>query len=197
MIDFRLSKLEMDSGYTPVNPYDVANKKYVDDTMASPIPAGVIVAYGGPIAPAKWLLCDGSAVDRTTFAVLFGAIGTTHGSGDGVSTFNLPDYRGRFLRGVDGTAGLDPDHGSRTAMRSGGNTGNAVGSVQDNQVSAHSHTVGVGGGDSTTMVLGGGTRLAGFLADGWNNANAVKSTGAAGGNETRPKNAYVNFIIKA
>jgi len=197
MIDIRLNKLEMDSGYTPNNPYDVANKKYVDDTMASPIPAGVIVAYGGPIAPANWLLCDGSAVDRTTFAVLFAAIGTTHGSGDGVTTFNLPDYRGRFLRGVDGTAGLDPDRASRSAMRSGGNTGNAVGSVQGDQLSAHSHTVGVGGGDSTTMVAGGGGRLAGFLADGYNNSSAVKSTAAMGGSENRPKNAYVNFIIKA
>ena len=53
-------------------------------------PAGSIRAYGGATAPDSWLLCDGSAVSRTTFAGLFDAIGTKYGVGDGSTTFNLP-----------------------------------------------------------------------------------------------------------
>lgn len=69
------------------------------------MPAGAIVSYGGSTAPTGWLLCDGSAVSRTTYSKLFSIIGTTFGSGDGSTTFTLPDLRGRFPLGVDGTAG--------------------------------------------------------------------------------------------
>jgi microcystin-dependent protein len=48
-----------------------------------------------------WLKCNGAAVSRSTYAVLFAAIGTLYGAGDGTTTFNLPDYRGEFLRGLD------------------------------------------------------------------------------------------------
>ena len=75
-------------------------------------------------------MCDGSAVSRTAYASLFAAIGTNYGAGDGSSTFNVPDLRGQFLRGVDGSAGVDPDKATRTALKSGGNTGNNVGSVE-------------------------------------------------------------------
>jgi microcystin-dependent protein len=56
-------------------------------------------------APEGWLLCDGAAVSRSTYAALFAAIGTTYGAGNGTTTFNLPDYRGRVPLGVDGAAG--------------------------------------------------------------------------------------------
>lgn len=64
------------------------------------IPAGVEVSFPGTTAPDGWLFCRGQAVSRTTYADLFAAIGTAHGSGDGSTTFNLPDRRGMFLRGV-------------------------------------------------------------------------------------------------
>jgi microcystin-dependent protein len=87
------------------------------------------------------MLCEGQAISRTKYAALFSIIGTAFGSGDGASTFNLPDLRGRFLRGVDGTAGRDPDKTTRTAAATGGNTGNNVGSVQGSGYKSHSHSV--------------------------------------------------------
>jgi microcystin-dependent protein len=62
-------------------------------------PAGRIEQYGGSSAPTGWLECDGSAVDRTTYARLFTAISTTWGIGNGTTTFNVPDFRGRVLVG--------------------------------------------------------------------------------------------------
>lgn len=66
-------------------------------TSGGGVPAGVVWEFDGPTAniPAGWLVCDGSAVSRTTYARLFAAIGTLHGAGDGSTTFNLPDRRGR------------------------------------------------------------------------------------------------------
>lgn len=64
------------------------------------MPTGATVPFAGPTAPEGWLLCDGSAVSRTTYADLFAAIGTTWGAGDGSTTFNIPDMRGRIPRGV-------------------------------------------------------------------------------------------------
>jgi phage-related tail fiber protein len=133
-------------------------------------------------------MCDDTAISRTSYANLFASIGTAHGSGDGSTTFNLPDYRGRFLRGVDASAGNDPDKAGRTAMNTGGYGGNTVGSVQGNQFASHSHTVIAGGagfwpGDPSTFFP-------------TNSTLGSKQTLVNGGNETRPKNAYVNWIIK-
>lgn len=64
---------------------------------------GVIVPYAGSAAPAGTLLCDGSAVSRTTYARLFSRIGTAYGSGDGSTTFNLPNAKGCVLAGYDNT----------------------------------------------------------------------------------------------
>ena len=104
------------------------------------LPSGIILPYGGATPPTGWLFCNGQAVSRTTYAALFTAVGVAHGSGDGSLTFNLPDLRGRFLRGTDTmsqnavttAAGRDPNSGARTAANSGGSTGDNVGSVQTN-----------------------------------------------------------------
>lgn len=69
------------------------------------MPPGLVLPYGGAAAPTGFLLCDGAAVLRSTYAALFTAIGTTFGPGDGSTTFNVPDLRGRVPMGVDGTAG--------------------------------------------------------------------------------------------
>lgn len=102
---------------------------------------GSFVEMGAEGAPPFTLPCDGSAVSRTTYAKLFSIIGTRYGYGDGSTTFNLPDARGRFLRVRDNGAGRDPDAGSRTASNTGGATGDSVGSVQNDQVSLHSHNI--------------------------------------------------------
>lgn len=145
---------------------------------------GEIKAFAGAVDTDHFLACEGQAVSRTIFADLFNKIGITHGQGDGSTTFNLPDYRGRFLRGVDGTANRDPDKASRTAMNTGGNTGNNVGSVQGHQLQAHTH--------SLPAASGRYNDASGALAREGSGTN----TGSTGGNETRPINAYVNYGIR-
>ena len=76
-------------------------------------PTGAILSYAGNSAPVGFLLCDGRAVSRTTYAALFAVIGTTFGSGDGSSTFNLPDMRGRVAVGVDSDANLGVKSGAK------------------------------------------------------------------------------------
>lgn len=153
-------------------------------------PSGSIIMYGGASAPSGYLLCDGSAVSRTTYASLFSAIGTNYGIGNGTTTFNVPDLRGLFPRGTDNGAGNDPDASSRTATNSG-NSGDNVGSFQSDDFLSHSHPaqppvpnfMGVGFNGGLGTVAGA-------------NATPMSTTGNTGGNETRPKNVYVNFIIQ-
>ena len=66
--------------------------------------AGTIEMYAGQEAPAGWLICDGSAISRTTYSKLFEVIGQTYGAGDGNTTFNLPDMRGRVPVGMNNTS---------------------------------------------------------------------------------------------
>jgi microcystin-dependent protein len=166
-----------------------ALKAAVAESTDNIIPAGTVVAFAGNMAPSGWLMCNTNIpVSRTTYARLFAAIGTAHGTGDDSTTFHLPDYRGRFLRGVDGTAGLDIDKAGRGFMNAGGATGNNIGSVQGDQFASHTHTIVAGGegfypGDASSFFPTVSTL-------------GSKPTLATGGNETRPKNAYVNWIIK-
>lgn len=162
-----------------------------------PTPPGAIIAYGGTTAPASYLLCQGQAVSRTgIYANLFAAIGIAYGSGDGSTTFNVPDFRGMFLRGLDATAGNDPDKASRTASGTGGNTGNAVGSKQSEDFKSHSHT---SSHDGKQLIFDGSPS---GEAD-WTGGSLLLArsftpfaVNATGGSETRPKNVYVNYIIK-
>jgi microcystin-dependent protein len=161
--------------------------KIAADIVAKLVPTGSVTAYTGTSAPTGWLLCDGSQVSRVSYADLFAVISTSHGIGDASTTFNLPDYRGRFMRMTDGAAGRDPDSATRTAMNTGGNTGNAVGSVQSHALASHTHTTDVANG---LYSLQGPASSIDVARSGGNN------TGSTGGAETRPVNAYVNYIIK-
>jgi microcystin-dependent protein len=78
------------------------------------LPAGVVSPYAGVAAPAGYLLCDGAAVSRTTYAALFAVIGTAYGVGNGSTTFNVPDLRARFVIGVSGTYALAAVGGAAT-----------------------------------------------------------------------------------
>lgn len=173
---------------------------------ASIFPVGMVVAYAASTPPPGWLICDGAAVSRTQYAGLFAVIGVTHGAGDLVNTFNVPDYRGRFLRGVDRGAARDPDRGARTAMNTGGNAGDNIGSVQGGQFTSHNHGVNDPGHAHTAPTstgTSGGYEVA-LTAYGYDYVGGAptspSTTGisiqANGGNETRPVNANVNFIIK-
>lgn len=114
----------------------------VDGSQLTNLPASPtasVIAFAGSSAPSGWLLCYGQAVSRTTYADLFTAIGTTYGSGDGSTTFNLPDLRGRAVFGKD-------DMGASAANRitSGvsGITGTTLGaSGGDQNMAQHNHGV--------------------------------------------------------
>jgi microcystin-dependent protein len=166
-------------------------------------PPGSVIAYMGTTAPAGWLLCNGLPVSRTNYAALFAVLGTASGAGDGSTTFNLPDMRGVFLRGVNGlrSDGLaDPDDNStyRTNIFIGGNTGNAVGSYQADMFAAHQHSSFNEAPPqqvlSFQVIPSTGLNTVAF-GTGVGVQNAP-GTGFAGGSETRPKNVYVNYIIK-
>jgi microcystin-dependent protein len=99
------------------------------------IPAGVIEFFAGTTVPPGWLACTGQAVSRTTYARLFGVVGTTYGSGDGSTTFNLPDLRQRFPLGK-------ADSGTGSTLGSTGGSINHVhtGPSHTHSGPSHSHT---------------------------------------------------------
>lgn len=89
-------------------------------------PAGVVSSFAGTTAPTGWLLCFGQAISRTTYADLFGSLGTTYGAGDGTTTFNLPDLRGRVTAGKDDMGGTSA---ARLTAGSSGITGTTLGAA--------------------------------------------------------------------
>jgi microcystin-dependent protein len=112
------------------------------------ISAGTIIPYGGSSAPSGFLLCDGSAVSRTTYSTLFGVISTTFGSGDGSTTFNVPDLRGRVVAGKDNMGGSAASRLTGTTMSPDGNTLGATGGEQTHtlttgELASHTHTASV------------------------------------------------------
>lgn len=174
------------------------------------VPTGSVLPYFGVSAPTGFLMCDGLAVSRTTYAGLFSVISTFCGQGDGSTTFNLPDLQGYFLRGVSGASGRDPDASARGQMATGGNTGNNVGSVQTEQIQTHLHSItdllhshntqtqssGAGGaGVNVPPPQGGGAGVSGNFAT-TSSFTGISTTNNYTGSETRPVNAYCYYIIK-
>ncbi len=104
------------------------------------VPAGSIFTFATSTVPNGFLACNGAAVSRTLYAELFSIIGVTYGAGDGSTTFNLPDYRGYFLRGYDNGAGNDPDAVTRLDSGDGVTTGDNVGTKQPSSNMLHTHT---------------------------------------------------------
>jgi microcystin-dependent protein len=138
-------------------------------------PPGSVMAFARQTAPDNWLACDGAEVSRETYADLFEAIGTEWGAGDGTTTFNLPDFRGYFLRGWAPSGGYDE--------------GREWASYQGDQNKAHTHALaavyyhGITGG-SLDINSGGSYK------------SASKNTSSDGGTEVRVKNKTVLYCIK-
>ena len=108
------------------------------------VPAGIVSAFAGVTAPAGWLMCYGQAVSRTEYSALFTALSTTYGSGDGSTTFNIPDLRGRAIAGVDNMGGTAASRLTSTVL-SASNTLGATGGTQTHTMSSaempsHTHT---------------------------------------------------------
>lgn len=181
------------------------------------VPPGTIVPFAGPKGniPAGWLYCDGASYATTgMYSKLYSAIGLSWGNDNG--KFRVPDLRGYFLRGASDGTGVDPDRDARTAKYAGGNDKDQVGSYQVGGIQSHNHGVSDPGHrhDHEDIYLsesGGPQPMPG--GDGSNGgrdsdnggyqmrrASYPATTGIAvtnsGGNETRPVNANVIFMIK-
>lgn len=140
------------------------------------LPSGSVTMFAGANAPSGFLECDGSNISRSTFSDLFNAIGTTFGSGNGTTTFGLPDLRGEFVRGWDNARGVD--------------SGRSFGSFQDHSLEDHFHNVSSRSfepfitGTGASHALSSGTR------------STTSPLGANVSDETRPRNIALMYIIK-
>jgi microcystin-dependent protein len=171
-------------------------------------PIGSVIPFAGITARGitdRWVYCDGTAEQNTgEFGPLFQAIGFAHG-GESETQFCLPDYRGTFLRAVDGSANRDPGAGSRPAPRPSlpkpGNTGDAVGSAQD---AATAWPTGANGFWTTINHLGG-TYAKNPMIDNATgrhiyrrktDSTTLNLTAGGGDAETRPVNVAVDWFIR-
>lgn len=162
-------------------------------TLGTAVPAGIVTAYAGSVAPTGYLLCAGQAVSRVTYAALFAAISTAFGSGDGSTTFNLPDLRGRFPLGLDGMNGSSANRvTSASTGGSGSNTRGATGGseihfLSISEMPAHQHLYAdpATGGGGVDSVNGSGGGLA--------NSGAV---GGSTAHNNMPPWQAMNYIIK-
>ena len=149
------------------------------------LPIGAIVPYGSTTAPTNWLVCDGSAISRTTYAELFAVIGTSFGVGDGSTTFNLPNLKGKVAVGQD-TNDTDFD----TIGEIGGSK----------ELQAHNHEI-FGGYDSGTTTKDSITFSAQKSADGsydygYGGEKFIKNAGTGDSGNLQPYQV-VCYIIKA
>ena len=151
------------------------------------LPPGFIGAYGGTAAPEGWLLCNGQAVSRTTYARLFAAVGVTYGSGNGSTTFNVPDIRGRVVVGSD-------------ANLPGAKAGEERHTILAAEMPKHTHpvvyssdqnVVGLNNGDSDTSYKLQWTKGASPVA----NMFAAEVGGYQPHNNVQPS-LYLNYVIK-
>ena len=151
---------------------------------------GTVSAFAMPTPPTGWLVCDGSAVSRTDYADLFATIGTVWGVGDEISTFNLPDLRGEFIRGFDDGRGVDD--------------GREFASLQTDMFKQHGHTS-YFSSTYTGYGTGGSNWYSNFSGEpGGVHANKRTATelisdslDPSAGTETRPRNIAMTYAIKA
>lgn len=144
------------------------------------IPTGGILPYAGTTAPSGFLLCDGSAINRTTYTPLFTVISTTYGIGDGSTTFNVPDFRSRVI------VGAGPVQGGLSARNRGGIGGEETHVLTVAELATHTHTTGGGGGSGSVSPWGAGNSQPG----------TVGSTGSNAGHNNIQPFGVANYIIK-
>lgn len=145
-------------------------------------PTGSIVAMATRIVPQGYLECNGSAVSRITFSKLFSVIGTTFGTGDGSTTFNLPDLRGEFIRGFDAGRGVDASR--------------VFGSHQSDALKIHTHDLRIqaDGGSLRYPIDIDSTVRGEFVQDPFGQGPIIEPTGDS--NESRPRNLALIYAIK-
>jgi len=169
-----------------------ASAFYGDATnMTGLLPSGVILPYGASASPTGFLLCNGQSVSRSTYSSLFAVITSLYGDGNGSSTFNVPDLRGRFIAGWDaGTSVLTSVTANMVLGSSIANTGGAQAvTLTTAQMPAHTHSY-------TIKASGvGGNEGSGSL---WYNtsSSSTGSTGSDGAHSNIPPTMILNYIIK-
>jgi len=210
-VDFASAKywLKVDikegSNYRELSYTALASVPYAEAaTNAVSSPVGSIMPFAGDASkvPTGWLLCDGREVSRSDYAALYAVIGTAWGYGNNSTTFRIPDLRGVFLRGVAGTwPAMDADAASRLPRHPGGNSGNNVGTYQDDAIRNITGTfdgnVNDGNAAKTGAFYNTGQAFSG--SDGANGGGRIgfdASLVVPTGTDNRPKNVYVNYIIK-
>lgn len=160
-----------------------AFKDLIDSLEASL--AGMVIATARSEAPEGFLLCDGAAISRVTYARLFEAIGTSYGPGNGSTTFNLPDLRGRVPVGVDGTA-------ARLSANDelGKSAGEEAHTLTEAEMPAHSH-VDETGGWAEAQITSGQHKFATHTT-----AGSTQSTGDGAAHNNMQPYQIVNYLIK-
>jgi len=131
-----LAQVSVADGFTAISDAEITGERtWAREHWPGEIKPSVLSA-----APAGWLLCDGSAVSRDTYADLFDAIGTTFGAGDGSTTFNLPDMRGRAFAGLDNMGGSSANVVTDTSADTlGGVMGEETHTLTEAEMPAHGH----------------------------------------------------------
>jgi microcystin-dependent protein len=162
------------------------------------IPIGGIMIWPAaaiPTAPG-FVRCDGTALSRTTYAALFAILGTTYGAGDGSTTFNVPDFRGVFLRGYGQNGIVNNAAGTKA-----GSATRAVGTGQTDAFASHNHNMVDSSGNSinanwrnlTDSINAGGSS---GLTSGGNVNYGLPRVSNTGGAETNPVNVAVSYLIR-
>ncbi len=172
---------------TPAGTDHAANKAYVDTTLASfgGLPVGTLIDFAGSSTPTGWLACDGAAVSRTTYASLFAVIGVVWGVGDGSTTFNVPDFRGRGTIGSGTGSGLT----ARTLAQTGGEESHLL-TIPEMPAHTHGMPLETGGSVNDYAVIT--TAGSDELPDG----TQTGTTGGGGTHNNMQPYAVVTKIIK-
>jgi microcystin-dependent protein len=160
------------------------------------VPTGMVGPYAGASEPTGWLFCYGQAVSRTTYASLFTAISTTYGAGDGSTTFNLPDLRGRVVAGHDNMGGVSGNRLTGVGGSLNGDTLGATGGTETHtlitaEMPSHTHALANGGQIQST----GGGPAYGSAAVGLS-ATDIANTGGGGAHNNVQPTIILNYIIK-
>ena len=181
----------------------VTSAKLNSDAISALMPTATVLPFAGANAPTGYLFCDGDAISRTTYSSLFALIGTTYGAGDGSTTFNLPDLRGRVVAGQDDMGGSSAD---RLTNQSGGLNGDTLGATGGSEthlltsaesgMPSHRHTV----NDSNTSGTTVGSWAFGDEGDGvtesTNETNDVAAQNASSAHNNVQPTIILNYIIK-
>ena len=171
-----------------------ASAFYGDGTnLTGAMPTGAIIPYAVTAAPTGFVLCNGAALSRSTYSTLFAVVSSLYGDGDGSSTFNVPDLRGRFIGGWDaGTSVLTSVTVSMILGSSIANTGGTQAvSLTTAQMPAHAHEYRRYNPDATGGANGGGS------TGGLDTTSVTTgSTGSTGAHSNIPPTIILNYIIK-